>query len=466
MGFMVKLRKALVVLPGDVPDEIALVPNSHGYAIYLGESRAGSLTFVRAGLGVPRALQDQGRGGAGLPNSPRTGEQHDNEELRKYCRGAGAARRGTDLIDHPSARVAVSESSGQLGVQVWKPLAKHPVSKPPVTPGEAAKARAVTKLEGQVDEAFRQTFDQVLAETFLGAIWPAPAPSTGTLQDYDTLCQAAEYLLAPETLLLKGINAAARAAAHAATFGPLAPLVGKLAENFCAPLLRPSAERQTSANLVKIIDIDLYADDGRLAECTTLRELTVEQVANVIDNSLKSPPGTPIDRESLVSQPRGPGGWALSEPSPPSRTEPPQPGSLDDRRERHPPQGERRDWSGPPANSPRRKPRHPPQPPGRGQIRPSPGSEDDKKIGLRVRPAFVQTCLKPCQRSVEPGVLQERSETFVSAGVMGPAGARLAASSPARPVLLTRDHPVYADHPQITLNELAAMIAGHPRNRG
>jgi uncharacterized SAM-binding protein YcdF (DUF218 family) len=32
--------------------------------------------------------------------------------------------------------------------------------------------------------------------------------------------------------------------------------------------------------------------------------------------------------------------------------------------------------------------------------------------------------------------------------------------------VLARDHPVYADHPQITLDELAAMIAGHPRDRG
>ena len=32
--------------------------------------------------------------------------------------------------------------------------------------------------------------------------------------------------------------------------------------------------------------------------------------------------------------------------------------------------------------------------------------------------------------------------------------------------VLARDHPVYADHPQITLDELAAMITGHPRDRG
>ena len=32
--------------------------------------------------------------------------------------------------------------------------------------------------------------------------------------------------------------------------------------------------------------------------------------------------------------------------------------------------------------------------------------------------------------------------------------------------VLARDHPIYADHPRTTLAELAAMIAGHPRNRG
>jgi DUF218 domain len=32
--------------------------------------------------------------------------------------------------------------------------------------------------------------------------------------------------------------------------------------------------------------------------------------------------------------------------------------------------------------------------------------------------------------------------------------------------VLARDHPLYADHPQITLDELAAMIAGHLPDRG
>jgi len=32
--------------------------------------------------------------------------------------------------------------------------------------------------------------------------------------------------------------------------------------------------------------------------------------------------------------------------------------------------------------------------------------------------------------------------------------------------VLARDHPIYADHPRTTLAELAAMIAGHPRDRG
>jgi uncharacterized SAM-binding protein YcdF (DUF218 family) len=32
--------------------------------------------------------------------------------------------------------------------------------------------------------------------------------------------------------------------------------------------------------------------------------------------------------------------------------------------------------------------------------------------------------------------------------------------------VLARDHPIYADHPRTTLAELAAMIAGHPGDRG
>jgi hypothetical protein len=32
--------------------------------------------------------------------------------------------------------------------------------------------------------------------------------------------------------------------------------------------------------------------------------------------------------------------------------------------------------------------------------------------------------------------------------------------------VLARDHPIYAGHPQTTLAELAATIAGHPHDRG
>jgi hypothetical protein len=368
MGFMVKLRKALVVLPGDVPDEVALVRSSHGYAIYLGESEAGSPTFVSAELGVPRAIQDQVQVGADLVRTQRTGEQPDHRALRTYCSGAGAARRGRDLIGHPSARVAVSQSSGQLGVRVWKPTAG---------PAEVAKARGVVKIRGEVDEAFRQTFAQVLAETFLGAIWPVPAPNTEALQDYDTLSRAAEYVLEPETLLLKGINAAARAAAHAATFGLFAPLVGKLAENACAPLLRPSAERQAATDVVKFIDIDLYAENDQVAECPTLHDIAAEQVANVIDNSLKAPPGTPIERVSLISPPRGPTGRMAPEPlSPTSKGASPQPGNGPTNRgtpQPAPPRSRADPWPGRRTNAPRRKPPRT-QPPEQGQGRPSPGS--------------------------------------------------------------------------------------------
>jgi hypothetical protein len=366
MGFMVKLRKALVVLPGDVPDGIALVPSPHGYAIYLGESEAGSPIFVRAELGAPRAIQDQVQVGAALLRAQRTGKRLDSGVLRAYCSEAGAASRGRDLSVHPSARIAVSQSSGQLGVRVWKPIAE---------PAEVAKAQGVAKIEGEVDEAFRQTFAQVLAETFLGAIWPVPAPGTEALQDYDTLSQAAEYVLEPETLLLKGINAAARAAAHAATFGLLAPLVGRLAENICAPLLRPSAERQAAVDVVKFIDIDLYAESEQVAQCPTLHDLTAEQVANAIANSLESRPDTPIEREPLISQPRGPRGRTVPEPlSPTSKGESPPARGLTKPVTVSAPPGSRPDsWPWRRANTRQRRP-VPPQPPGQGQGRPSPGS--------------------------------------------------------------------------------------------
>ena len=63
---MVKLHKALVILPGDFPGEpggyaavcrmLGLVPNSLGYAIYLAQTAAGSVTLVGAELGDPAGL--------------------------------------------------------------------------------------------------------------------------------------------------------------------------------------------------------------------------------------------------------------------------------------------------------------------------------------------------------------------------------------------------------------------------
>jgi hypothetical protein len=137
----------------------------------------------------------------------------------------------------------------------------------------------------------RGTVAKVLAETLVGAIWPTPLPSTGLLKDYDALCEAAELLLEPQELLLKMINAFARAAALPG-FGPLAAaLIGQLAENLCREFLLPSPDSQAAGDMVMVIDIDLYAQDVQLAECPALRGLAIEQVADMIGKLLESPPG-------------------------------------------------------------------------------------------------------------------------------------------------------------------------------
>jgi hypothetical protein len=67
----------------------------------------------------------------------------------------------------------------------------------------------------------------------------------------------------------------------------VAALVGQLAEDLCAPLLQPSPENQAGGDMLKMIDIELYAEDGQLAECPALRGLTTATVADVIGKLLE-----------------------------------------------------------------------------------------------------------------------------------------------------------------------------------
>ena len=152
-GVMVKLRRALVVLPSDFSEEpggyiaacqtLGLTPSSHGYAIYLVEGSAGSLMAVCAELGGTGVIRDTGRGRAGLHGAQQTGYQPGQRlplsrgELRDFSRGKlsvfcrsgqAAAQHGRDLTDHPSVRVVINASDGKLeGVGVLNPvLAKSP----------------------------------------------------------------------------------------------------------------------------------------------------------------------------------------------------------------------------------------------------------------------------------------------------------------------------------------------------
>jgi uncharacterized SAM-binding protein YcdF (DUF218 family) len=81
--------------------------------------------------------------------------------------------------------------------------------------------------------------------------------------------------------------------------------------------------------------------------------------------------------------------------------------------------------------------------------------------GYRValEPVTGETSTRPLEEIArwEAGLLAVSQRWFV--GIRPGDDAAIAAA-------LARDHPVYADHPQTTLAELAAMIAGHPRDRG
>ena len=78
---------------------------------------------------------------------------------------------------------------------------------------------------------------------------------------------------------------------------------------------------------------------------------------------------------------------------------------------------------------------------------------------VAVEPVTGEALTRPPEETAcwEAGLLAVARRWF--AGIRPGDAAAIAA-------VLARDHPVYADHPQITLDELAAMIVGHPRDRG
>jgi hypothetical protein len=70
----------------------------------------------------------------------------------------------------------------------------------------------------------------------------------------------------------------------------------------------------------------------------------------------------------------------------------------------------------------------------------------------------------------EAGIRPPEEIACWEAGLLAVAGCRFAGIRPgddaAIAAVLARDHPVYADYPQITLDKLAAMIVGLRRDRG
>lgn len=190
--------RALVILPSGSSQEsggydgaceaLGLRASPHGHVIYLDEASAGSLRLISAELGEPGAIWVAERGRADRSGSYATGEQHGGTAMLRGLRTSTGVAEVVDrsLPGRPVARVVVKGPSGtveDVGVEA------HPAAKP----------------GGQVQRAVREAFADVLAEMLVGAIWPA-FPTTGALKDYESLYQAAEFLLEPETLLLKLIT--------------------------------------------------------------------------------------------------------------------------------------------------------------------------------------------------------------------------------------------------------------------
>jgi hypothetical protein len=134
----------------------------------------------------------------------------------------------------------------------------------------------VVRVEGAEGRLFRETATHLITEQLAQAVPGVSPPSS-----LDGALSAAQGKLSPEIILSKLANAGAQVVAHHLGLGPIAPAIGKVAEQFVRSL--PSRDNIATKVLNGARDLDVTYDlkDGHIT--ATVRDLAADKIDNIIN---------------------------------------------------------------------------------------------------------------------------------------------------------------------------------------
>ena len=134
----------------------------------------------------------------------------------------------------------------------------------------------VVRVEGAEGRLFRETATNLITDQIAQAIPCVNPPSS-----LDGALSAAQGILSPEIILSKLANAGAQVVAHHLGLGPIAPAIGKVAEQFVRSL--PSRDNIATKVLNGARDLDVTYDlkDGHLT--ATVRDFAADKIDNFIN---------------------------------------------------------------------------------------------------------------------------------------------------------------------------------------
>jgi hypothetical protein len=134
----------------------------------------------------------------------------------------------------------------------------------------------VVRVEGAEGRLFRETATNLITDQIAQAIPGVSPPSS-----LDAALSAAQGILSPEIILSKLANAGAQVVAHHLGLGPIAPAIGKVAEQFVRSL--PSRDNIATKVLNGARDLDVTYDlkDGHIT--AIVRDLAADKIDNIID---------------------------------------------------------------------------------------------------------------------------------------------------------------------------------------
>jgi hypothetical protein len=134
----------------------------------------------------------------------------------------------------------------------------------------------ITRLETPAEEQFREAGINLLTDL----VAQATSPALDLPSDLDDLVEIAQEAVDPARVTLKLCNAAVQALAHHVGLSPIAPALGKLAEQTLAPLVAPKGGPARAVKDMQVLDVAYDTATGRWTPA--VQDFTLAELADVI----------------------------------------------------------------------------------------------------------------------------------------------------------------------------------------